>query len=681
MEWQYVMTLQRNTSMEFNKMNKFFMSIFNILLLLPVIFCFSKNTYANTDIQDFFKPAAIRSMMLRPDGNAILVLKNQGDKQLISFKQLPKGTEDIIFSSADYAADSMIANLIWLDNRYAAVQFIESKAGIADLIDTKTIRKMLILDTYAKKGTPEQILIVRTPGWLSGVLPHEEGKFLYAKSGIQSKIYKLNISLLKPEKFPLTKSDKIDGGQFIADNQILEVKGYATRWFSKQYEKPKAVLHFAEPYVLSLTEFDSKGDQHLLTSWKLNEVESKDKSDQDEETFTHYLPIALATTENEYYCIDRTEEEPRSLYLVNFKTKTFRLIYETSAFKIIEPVFSSDNQLVGVQVLRNERLAFEYVTMDKNKKIGNQQQHLSIAFSTSQDKKKQLIYEETYNQPGQYWLESSSGKILLGEKYPWFSNRLTSRQIEGEVAVAGLKIPYLLNLPTSNAKAPLIVMPHGGPIGVYDTPYFDPVTQLLNAQGFAVLRVNFRGSSGRSEALKEAGKRQWGDLMLTDIHSATESVINHPEIDKSRICLMGLSYGAYASSMLLIQHPETYQCAVVVAGVYDLNLYLQSAQFSEKQKEWSKEYVGDYVNDYDKLKSISPIYLTDKLQKPILVMHGKKDDIVDIEQSYRLKTSLEKSSKIFSFKILDDLKHDIKDQEQASNLFSSSLDFLNQHLK
>lgn len=651
-------------------------AIFLICIYFPI------NCYANTGIGDFFKPPLIREMILRPDGNAVLSLKNQDKKQLISLRLLPKGSEDIIFNASEYyPSDSIIANLVWLDNRFVAIQFIESKTGIADLIDTKITRRMLILDTHAKKGSPEQTLSVRTPGWLAGVLPTEEGKFFYAKSGIKSRVYKLNIDGLKADKLPMTKSDKIDGGQFIADNQIIEVDGYATRWFSKKNEQPKAVLHFTAPYVLSLTEIDAKGNKNSLSSWNLIEDIENKKDKENGDKLKYYLPIALSAEESEYYCLDKQESESRSLYLVNFKTKTSKLIYETSAFKIIDLVFSSDDHLVGVQVLRDERLTLEHITVDKTQQAATQQ-NLVIPFSTSLDRKKRLVYEESYNQPGQYWLESpSSSRVKLEEKYPWLASKLKSKQIESEVTVEGLKIPYLLNLPLSNSKAPLIVMPHGGPIGVYDTPYFDPITQLLNAQGYAVLRVNFRGSSGRSEQLKEAGKLEWGGLMLTDIHKATESILNRSEIDKSRICLMGFSYGAYASSMLLIRHPEIYRCAVTIAGVYDVNLYLQSAQFSKKQREWAKEYVGDYILNYDKNKTISPIFLTDKLQKPILVMHGDKDDIVDIEHSYRLKASLEKSSKKFSFKVLEKLGHDIKDQEQATDLLSPALEFLNLHMK
>ncbi len=664
-------------------MKKRFIFLHTILLILFTAIHFSINCYANTDIYDFFKPPLIKEMALRPDGNAVLAIKNQENKQLISLKPLPKGQEEIIFNTSEYySADSIIADISWLDNRFIAIQFIEIKTGIADLIDTKTTRRMLILDTHAEKGSMEQTLSVRTPGWLAGILAGEQGKFLYAKSGIKSRVYKLSIDGLKPDKSPMTKSDKIDGGQFIADNQIIEVNGYATRWFSKKHEKPKAVLHFTEPYVLSLTEFDDKGDQHSLSSWNINEDDNETSKNKNvtENPLKHYLPISLATEPGEYYCIDKQESESRSLYLVNFKTKTSKLIYETSAFKIIDLVFSSDNQLIGVQVLRDERLAFEHITENKTKQKANQE-ILSIMFSSSFDKKKRLIYEESFNQSGRYWLESASEKVLLDEKFPWLTGKLKSKQFEGDVTVEGLKIPYLLNLPITNTKVPLIVMPHGGPIGVYDTPYFDPITQLLNAQGYAVLRINFRGSSGRSEELKEAGKHQWGSLMLKDIHSATESVIKRSEIDNSKICLMGLSYGAYASSMLLIQHPEIYQCAVAIAGVYDVNLYLQSPQFSKKQREWSREYVGDYLVNYDKLKAISPVYLTDKLQKPILVMHGNKDDIVDIEHSYRLKTSLEKSAKEFSFTVLNDMGHDIKDQQQAIDLLSPALEFLNQHLK
>jgi dipeptidyl aminopeptidase/acylaminoacyl peptidase len=132
-------------------------------------------------------------------------------------------------------------------------------------------------------------------------------------------------------------------------------------------------------------------------------------------------------------------------------------------------------------------------------------------------------------------------------------------------------------------------MPHGGPIGVFDHRYFDLDTLFLASKGFAVLRVNFRGSGGHSKALEDAGEQQWGNLMLVDIKAATDKVITRDDIDADHVCVFGMSYGGYAATMLAMQHPERYRCAISYAGVTDLNLYLNAPELNKRQDAWLRK--------------------------------------------------------------------------------------------
>lgn len=652
-----------------------------IVSLLVIVATFP--AHANTSIERMFRAPIIVNMILRPDGKSVLSVKSNNGTQYLTIKQLPAGDEITVFTPSEYAASkSTIGNAAWLDNQYFAIQFLESKSGIADLLNTKTSRRLLIIDSLATPGTERQVLSVKTPGWLAAPLPNTKGQFLYAKSGIQSRIYKLNINLLKPDKAPLSKTEMIDGGQFIADNQITQVDGYATRWFLQKDGQPKAALHFTAPYTLTLTELKSDGKHEQVFEWKLLEKTDKKRADKEKAaTIENYLPLSLGPNDSEYYCLDRKEEESRSLYLVNFKTKAHQLIYETSAFEIIDLVFSPNDKLIGMKVLKDERLITEPLSNNDSTKSVNREK-LIMPIGTSTDTQTKLVYEEAYNQPGQFWLETLTPKshVLIGEKYPWLSNKLKTTQIEGEIDVEGLKIPYLLNSPISTNKTPLLVMPHGGPIGVFDSPYFDNLTQLFNAQGYSVLRVNFRGSSGRNQQLREAGRKEWGNLMLEDIYQATTKVLTNNNLDQSRVCLFGMSYGGYAATMLLIKHPETYKCAVAAAGVYDLNLYLQSAQFSKMQDEWAKDNIGNHETEYDALKLISPVFLADKLTKPLLLLHGTEDKTVDIEQSMRMKFSLDKAGKPANFLKLEGLGHSFSSPQDAEKLLSPALDFLREKL-
>nr|WP_256489392.1 alpha/beta fold hydrolase [Pleionea sp. CnH1-48] len=227
---------------------------------------------------------------------------------------------------------------------------------------------------------------------------------------------------------------------------------------------------------------------------------------------------------------------------------------------------------------------------------------------------------------------------------------------------------------------PLIVMPHGGPISVFDHRYFHSETQFFAANGYAVLRVNYRGSSGYSFLHKEAGKMQWGNMILEDIYRATQAVANRKDIAADKVCLVGMSYGGYAATMLTIKYPELYKCAVNIAGVSDVALYLNAHNMTKKQDVWAKEYIGDPVADYESLKSISPVYKIQGLKNPIFIIHGAKDSVVDIEHASRLKLMLDKHNKSYQYHIIEDGGHHLGDAKASIDLFVRVLTFLKTYI-
>ena len=214
----------------------------------------------------------------------------------------------------------------------------------------------------------------------------------------------------------------------------------------------------------------------------------------------------------------------------------------------------------------------------------------------------------------------------------------------------------------------------------FNDAYFDETTQFFNANGFAVLRVNFRGSGGHSKELREAGKKQFGELMLEDIYQATLAVVQHQYIDKKRICTVGMSYGGYAAVALTINHPEIYQCAVSLAGVMDVPYYTRSPHSTEKQRSWIADQVGNIETEYDELKSISPVYNAAKLTQPILITHGEKDQVVDVEHAYRMKLMLEKHSKEFEWYIEPDGSHSFDNKEETYRFFNRTITFLRKNI-
>jgi dipeptidyl aminopeptidase/acylaminoacyl peptidase len=205
----------------------------------------------------------------------------------------------------------------------------------------------------------------------------------------------------------------------------------------------------------------------------------------------------------------------------------------------------------------------------------------------------------------------------------------------------GVKISGYLTLPNGiDAKnLPLIVNPHGGPHGIRDVWGFDPESQLLASQGYAVLQVNFRGSGGYGKAFEEMGHQKWGTDIQFDIIDATRYVIEQGIANKERICIVGGSFGGYSALQSAIIEPDMFKCAIRFAGVYDLPMMFEEGDVADTRSGTSflKQVLG---TDQATLKAMSPSYNVDKLKAKLLLIHGGDDERAPIEQFESLEDAL-----------------------------------------
>ena len=631
--------------------------------------------------EEFFKSPDLSTASISPDGKNVALIKNAGTQRLV-LTNSQSGKETLLINVSEFSdKEASISRLAWLDNQYLAAQLTEIKKGVRDLLDTKTARKVLVIK-IPNRESAMQVLSVRTSGRLVSALPDQADAFLYAKSGSYSKVYRIKPSELLPYQQKLSKLIKVDNGQFKKTNEIASIQGYATRWFFDNSGAADAVLHYDREGQLLISTFDKNQQAKALKTWSKDDLNRKKRLAANKKMI---LPVAKAADENSFYGLDMDEDEERSVYLVNFKTNETKLVYEANAYRVVDLIIDeNDNRLLGVQLLKEGEIRYAYLDQNSDSaEASDAEAQLSAIVDESLSGDIKVVYEEAHNRAGRYFLLNKNGKTTaLGSIFPHLNHRLASRQVEGSVVVEGLTIPYLLTLPkqAQSSPAPLVVHPHGGPIDVFDSRYFDLVTQFLAANGFAVLRVNFRGSSGYSTELKEAGKREWGNLMLTDIYRATQAVVARNDIDAEKVCAFGLSYGGYAATMLTVRYPELYRCAANVSGVTDVNLHVNKTGLNAQLQSWFKENIGDSVNDYERLKSISPVYAGNKLSKPLLILHGEKDRIVEVEHAHRLYHAAKQQQTPVEIKIYPEQNHYFLDSDAEVDVFRRVMTFLKTHL-
>ena len=242
----------------------------------------------------------------------------------------------------------------------------------------------------------------------------------------------------------------------------------------------------------------------------------------------------------------------------------------------------------------------------------------------------------------------------------------------------GLDLHGFLTLPPgSNGKnLPAIVMPHGGPFGIYDGPWFNSEAQILAHAGYAVLQVNFRGSGNYGRSFMQAGARQWGGKMQQDVTDATRWLVSQG-ISDGRICLHGASYGAYAALMGVAAEPTLYRCASGYVGVYDLPMLVEEERKSGRRlATWVDEWIGKPAD----LGAVSPNLVADRIKVPVFLAAGGEDMTAPVEHTRKMEAALKKAGVPVQSLYKPTEGHGFFTEENRRDYYTRLLAFLSAHL-
>lgn len=232
-------------------------------------------------------------------------------------------------------------------------------------------------------------------------------------------------------------------------------------------------------------------------------------------------------------------------------------------------------------------------------------------------------------------------------------------------------------LTAANGPRPMVLLPHGGPFTVFDQWRFDDDTQLLAAAGYAVLRVNYRGSGNYGRAYTDAGSREWGARMQDDLADATQWAVKEGIADRDRICIYGASYGGYAALMGVARDPGLYRCAAGYVGVYDLELmHRDTSQGSGSGRTWAMDWLGDRRE----LGASSPVNLADRINVPVFLAAGGKDERAPIEHSKRMERALKRAGVPVETLYYPNEGHGFYTEPHRREYYARLLGFLSQHL-
>ena len=273
------------------------------------------------------------------------------------------------------------------------------------------------------------------------------------------------------------------------------------------------------------------------------------------------------------------------------------------------------------------------------------------------DGSRYLVYSTGNGIPGEFMVGDLRAKSMsvLTRQYPSLKGQTIAIKQSFTLSTRdGLNLGAYLTLPPgAQAKnLPAVVLPHDGPLSHDRSNGFDPLASFLADRGYAVLQVNFRGSTGYGSAFRNAGLQRWGLEMQDDLTDAVQWLTQRGTADPKRVCIVGASYGGYAALMGGAKNPDLYRCVVSFAGVSDL---LALADFNSKfvnGRDLFERMVGSTWDDRQRLKDTSPARLAGQFKAPVLLLHGTLDWLVPYAQSQTMLKALleaEKPARLITF--------------------------------
>lgn len=637
-----------------------------LLILALSVFVASMPVWADTAAsgapavatRDFFRQYDFRSATLSPHGDLVAAVVNpDGGLDQLQLKQVDSGVSDITFTAAK---GNYIGRLQWISDDILLF-FIMDNEGNSELYSTQWLG--------VKDGKPQfhngqwgGKLVVEDPLLNDGehalISQHEDGDS-------RSSVYDVDFS---------DYHEQLDVG-----HRVATITEYSFMWLTDAQGKVRMVgTYGAEGTRIYQLFRQSTGHWFPFRSAKPGEL---------------FYPISF-TGNGDEMVVETDQGRPDTQELWT---------YDPAHDKFLQRIYGNDAQGVdgiGYDWYRykvtginwQEGSLERHVYFDDDQAEAAKQvekafpEHFVELLSADRDGKRRMVFVSGAHDPGSYHVYdlASHKDVEVGQRLPWIPVE-SMAQIKSNTVQSsdGFNIEYLVALPPAGkGPYPVIVMPHGGPLGIVDTQNYDPELQLLANRGFAVIQVNYRGSGGGGKKFYEAGKQQWGLKIEDDIELAVRTALGKYPLDADKVCIFGASYGGYSAMMGVIRNPGLYKCAASLAGVMDVPLLYQTSGWATNRymRQLMIDITGDPDTQGDQLDAISPVYNAQKITRPVFIAQGAKDDRVDQEHAYRMKAVLEKQGKQVEFKIYQNAGHGFSYLDDDVDFYDSLVDFMNKSL-
>jgi dipeptidyl aminopeptidase/acylaminoacyl peptidase len=609
------------------------MKLKNISLLFGLA-TVSFSSLANTEalksanvssIDAFSMSSAIRSVEVSPNGKklAILGATSKNGDYIIEIRD----PSDLESKPVRLGADKMkISSIIWLNDEKLGVMF---RQILEDGNRKYWVNKFAITDADGKGDWLLPFKNKRNVQFnIINILPDNKDEVLVEvdiNNNYIPDVVRFNINTGRSVTL-MRGNEKVSGG-FVSDydGDIRIAQGWN--------KSENAIDYYAR----------NKGDDE----WKvIKQVSPKQRENYEILGFTKENP-------NEVYINANMGENTTGVYIYNIKTGQYS--ERQFGLKSVDTdgvVLDSDGTLQGFRyTTKQPKLYYTDPNLQAlNESVSSLFKDKFVRIiSSSNDENVLVLSVSADDNPGSFYIVTNKEKLSkIGERLPFIDkNKLGTVKYISYKARDGRKIKAYVTIPsTKKGPYPAIVLPHGGP-WVRDSIIFDEWAQLLAYHGYVVIQPNYRGSTGYGLEHWIAGDNNWGLKKQDDLDDAAQYLVDKGLATKDKLALFGWSYGGYAAFAASMRENNIYKCVVAGAGVSDLsriNATLNENRFLS-------------ILQRPTISGVSPVEQVNKVNVPILVVHGDIDSRVPVKHSRDFVSELEKHKKDFKYIELEDADH------------------------
>ena len=392
---------------------------------------------------------------------------------------------------------------------------------------------------------------------------------------------------------------------------------------------------------------------------------------------------------NLYVASNRGQDKSGIFKFDLINAKEGKLIFEHDEVDVSGLMYSRKRKVItGVSytVAKNEMIFFDTWREDIQEKLEEKLPGYEVGITSfSKDETKAVVVSYSDKSRGTYYYyDVEKNKLTeLGKASPWLNeNHMAEMTPIKYTSRDGLTIHGYLTLPENSdgKNLPLVVNPHGGP-WARDTWGYNPQIQFLANRGFAVLQMNFRGSTGYGREFWEISFKEWGKSMQDDITDGVKWLIDEGIADPNRIAIYGASYGGYATLAGLAFTPDLYACGVDYVGVSNIFTLLETLPpYWELGRQMMYEMIGNPETERDLLEAASPIFHVDSIRVPLFVAQGANDPRVKQSESDQIVEALKARGVEVPYMLKEDEGHGFYNEENQFDFYREMEKFLNKHI-